>query len=180
MLLRVCVHYAALAGGVPIAILSSSQPFQPWRQLLNNATTGAVRPEKAGAVRFRSWATATDAELLFPKERVVLNWFYLAGAIGCEIVATSALKAADGFTRPGPTLIVVLGYVSAFYCLSVALRSIPMGIAYAIWSGIGIVVISLVGLFAYRQKLDSAALVGIALIIAGTLVINLLSKAGHP
>jgi small multidrug resistance pump len=109
----------------------------------------------------------------------MLNWVYLAGAIGCEIVATSALKAANGFTSPWPTAVVVFGYVSAFYCLSVALRTIPMGIAYAIWSGIGIVVISLVGLVAYKQRLDAAALVGIGLIIAGTLVINLLSKAGH-
>jgi len=106
-----------------------------------------------------------------------LNWLFLAGAIGLEIIATSALKAADGFTRPLPTLVVILGYVGAFYCLSVALRTIPMGIAYAIWSGIGIVVISLVGLVAYRQKLDGAALLGIVLIVAGTLVINLLSTA---
>jgi len=109
----------------------------------------------------------------------MLNWIYLAGAIGCEIVATSALKAADGFTRPLPTAILVAGYVCSFYCLSLALRSIPMGIAYAIWSGVGIVAISLVGLLIYKQRLDTPALAGIALIIAGTLVINLLSKAGH-
>jgi small multidrug resistance pump len=109
----------------------------------------------------------------------VLYWFYLAGAIGCEIVATSALKAADGFKNAGPATIVVIGYVAAFYCLSVALRAIPMGVAYAIWSGIGIVVISLVGLIVYKQRLDAPAIFGILLIIAGTLVINLLSKAGH-
>jgi small multidrug resistance pump len=109
----------------------------------------------------------------------MLNWIYLAGAIGCEIVATSALKAADGFTQPLPTGILVAGYVCSFYCLSLALRTIPMGIAYAIWSGVGIVAISLVGLLIYKQRLDTPALAGIALIIAGTLVINLLSKAGH-
>ncbi len=109
----------------------------------------------------------------------MLAWIYLAGAIGCEIIATSALKAADGFTRPIPTAIVVLGYAASFYCLSVVLRSIPMGVAYAIWSGIGIVLISIVGLVVYKQRLDPPALVGILLIIAGTLVINLLSKAGH-
>ena len=81
--------------------------------------------------------------------------------------------------RPGPTLLVLGGYATAFYCLSLALRSIPMGIAYAIWSGIGIVVISLVGLVVYRQRLDAPALAGIALIIAGTLVLNLWSRAGH-
>jgi small multidrug resistance pump len=108
-----------------------------------------------------------------------LHWLYLAGAIGFEIVATSALKAAAGFTRPFPSIVVILGYVAAFYCLSVALRVIPMGIAYAIWSGIGIVVISLVGLLVYRQRLDGAALLGIALILAGTMVINLFSGARH-
>lgn len=106
------------------------------------------------------------------------EWFFLVGAIGCEILATSALKAAAGFSRPGPTIIVVLGYVSAFYCLSVALRTIPMGVAYAIWSGVGIVAISLIGLVVYRQRLDMAGLIGIGLIIAGTLVINLLSEGG--
>ncbi|MBB3349591.1 multidrug efflux SMR transporter [Sphingomonas sp. BK069] len=108
-----------------------------------------------------------------------MHWFYLAGAIGFEIVATSALKATAGFTRPLPSVVVVLGYAAAFYCLSVALRVIPMGIAYAIWSGIGIVVISFVGLLVYRQRLDAAALLGIALILAGTLVINLFSTARH-
>ena len=107
------------------------------------------------------------------------SWLYLAGAISFEIVATSALKASEGFTRPLPTFIVIAGYVSAFYCLSLALRTIPMGIAYAIWSGIGIVVISAVGLVFYRQRLDLPALVGIGLILAGTLVINLLSTARH-
>lgn len=106
-----------------------------------------------------------------------MHWIYLLGAITFEIVATSALKASDGFTRIGPTTIVVLGYVTAFYCLSLALRAIPMGIAYALWSGVGIVVISLVGRFVYRQSLDMAALIGIGLIVAGTLVINLLSRS---
>ena len=109
----------------------------------------------------------------------MMDWLFLSLAIGCEIVATSALKAAQGFTRPWPTLLVLSGYATAFYCLSLALRSIPMGIAYAIWSGIGIVVISLVGLVVYRQRLDAPALAGIALIIAGTLVLNLWSRAGH-
>lgn len=108
-----------------------------------------------------------------------MHWFYLAGAIGFEIVATSALKATAGFTRPLPSVVVVLGYAAAFYCLSVALRVIPMGIAYAIWSGNGIVVVSFVGLLVYRQRLDGAALLGIALILAGTLVINLFSTARH-
>jgi small multidrug resistance pump len=109
----------------------------------------------------------------------VVSWIYLAGAITFEIVATSALKAAEGFTKPLPTVIVVVGYAAAFYCLSVALRTIPMGIAYAIWSGIGIVVISGIGFVVYRQRLDLPAMIGIALIIAGTIVINVFSSARH-
>jgi small multidrug resistance pump len=108
---------------------------------------------------------------------MAMDWFFLGGAIGFEIVATSALKSAAGFTRVMPTIVVIAGYITAFYCLSLALRSIPMGVAYAIWSGIGIVVISLVGSIVYRQRLDAAAIGGIGLIVAGTLVINLLSGA---
>jgi small multidrug resistance pump len=107
-------------------------------------------------------------------------YWWLAGAIASEVVATSALKAADGFTRPLETAVVIIGYVIAFYCLSVALRTIPMGIAYAVWSGIGIVAISLIGLALYRQTLDGPAILGIALILAGVLVINLLSRSGAP
>lgn len=106
-----------------------------------------------------------------------MNWLYLLGAIAFEIVATSALKATDGFSRLGPTALTITCYIAAFFCLSVALRTIPMGIAYALWSGIGIVAISVIGLVVYRQQLDAAAYAGIALILAGTLVINLFSRA---
>jgi small multidrug resistance pump len=109
-----------------------------------------------------------------------MNWLYLCGAIASEIVATSVLKATDGFTRPWPTAITLICYGAAFYCLSMALRTVPMGIAYAIWSGVGIVAISLIGFILYRQRLDAGALVGIGLILAGTIVINLFSKvSGH-
>lgn len=105
------------------------------------------------------------------------GWIWLAVAIISEVFATSALKATAGFTRPLPALVVIAGYATAFYALSLALRSVPMGIAYAIWSGIGIVAISLVGFVAYRQRLDTPALIGMALILAGTLVINLFSAS---
>ncbi|HUD29624.1 MAG TPA: multidrug efflux SMR transporter [Novosphingobium sp.] len=109
-----------------------------------------------------------------------MNWLYLLAAIAFEIVATSALKATDGFTRIVPTGVTVACYIGAFFCLSVALRTIPMGVAYAIWSGVGIVAISVIGLVLYRQTLDAAALAGIGLILAGTLVINLFSgTASH-
>ena len=104
-------------------------------------------------------------------------WVYLLLAIAFEVVATSALKASESFTRLGPSIIVVVGYAAAFYLLSLTLRTIPVGIVYAIWSGAGIVLISLVGWIAFRQHLDAAALIGIALILAGVAVINLLSKS---
>ena len=105
-----------------------------------------------------------------------MNWIYLALAISCEVVATSALKATAGFTRWQPSLLVVAGYCLAFYFLSLTLRSIPVGVAYAIWSGVGVVLVSLVGWFIYHQRLDAPALIGIGLIVAGVLVLHLFSK----
>jgi small multidrug resistance pump len=102
---------------------------------------------------------------------------YLAIAIVAEVIGTTALKAADGFRMLGPSVVVVAAYGVSFYFLSLALRTIPIGLAYAIWSGIGIVLISLAGWFVYRQSLDGAAIVGMALIVAGVVVINLFSKS---
>lgn len=106
-----------------------------------------------------------------------IGYLYLAIAIVAEVAATSALKASEGFTRLGPTLIVVAGYGLAFYCLSLVLRTVPVGIAYAIWAGVGIVLIALIGWLVLRQPLDAPAVVGIALIIAGVVVIQLFSKS---
>ncbi len=109
-----------------------------------------------------------------------MNYMYLLAAIICEVIATSALKATDGFSRLWPSVIVVLGYGLAFYFLSLTLRTIPVGIAYALWSGIGIALIALAGWIIYRQPLDMPALIGMGLILAGVLVINLFSKtASH-
>jgi small multidrug resistance pump len=109
-----------------------------------------------------------------------MNYVYLFAAIMSEVVATSALKAAEGFSRFWPSVIVIVGYGLAFYCLSLTVRTIPIGIAYAIWSGVGIVLISLVGLLLYRQSLDLPVVIGMALILAGVLIINVFSKtAGH-
>lgn len=108
------------------------------------------------------------------------NWLFLAIAIISETIATSALKASDGFSRLWPSVAVVVGYGVAFYCLSLTLRSIPVGIAYAVWSGVGIMLISLVGWLVYGQKLDAPALAGMALIVAGVVVMNVFSKSsGH-
>ena len=104
----------------------------------------------------------------------------LALAIVAEVVATSALQASAGFTRLWPSVLVVLGYGVAFFCLSITLKTVPMGVAYALWSGLGIVLITASGWLLYRQRVDTAALLGMALIVAGVAVIQLFSKtAAH-
>jgi small multidrug resistance pump len=100
-----------------------------------------------------------------------MHWIYLAIAILFEVAATSALKAADGFTRWLPSVVVVVGYAGAFYFLSLTLRVIPLGIAYAVWSGVGLVLITAAAWLLYRQALDVAGVIGIALILAGIVVL---------
>ena len=106
-----------------------------------------------------------------------LVYAVLVVAILFEVLGTSAMQAAQHFTRLGPTLLMVVCYAIAFYFLSWSLRYVPVGIAYAIWSGLGIVLISLVGYFAFGQKLDLAAMIGLGLIIAGVVVLNVFSKS---
>ncbi len=104
------------------------------------------------------------------------NWLFLAIAIIGEVVATSALKSSEGFTKLLPSALVLVGYGVAFYFLSLALKSIPVGIAYAVWAGLGIVLVAAIAWFVHGQKLDSWALLGMGLIISGVAVLNLLSK----
>lgn len=104
-------------------------------------------------------------------------WLYLFIAITGEVIGTTALKASDGFTRLGPSLITVGGYVVAFYFLGLVLRSLPLGITYAIWAGTGVAAVTLIGWVVYGQRLDLAAIIGIGLIVAGVLVLNLLSNS---
>ncbi|MGJ7541590.1 DMT family transporter [Variovorax sp. LT1R16] len=105
-----------------------------------------------------------------------MTWLYLAFAIVAEVAATSALKASEGFTRLGPSVLVVVGYGIAFFLLSLTLRTVSVGVAYAIWSGAGIVLVSLVGLVLFKQRLDGPAMLGMGLIVAGVAVIQLFSK----
>ena len=105
------------------------------------------------------------------------SYVYLGIAIVSEVIGTSALKASDGFTRLLPGLATLVAYACAFYFLSLTLRSIPVGIAYAIWSGAGIVLIALIGVFWFRQPLDLGAVIGLGLIIAGVAVVNGFSRS---
>ena len=105
-----------------------------------------------------------------------MHYLYLAIAIITEVIGTSALKATEEFTKFWPSIIVLAGYVTSFYFLTLCLRHIPVGIAYAIWSGIGIILIAVVGWFLYKQSLDVPAVIGIGFIIAGVVVINLFSR----
>lgn len=100
----------------------------------------------------------------------------LGVAIVAEVIATSALKASAGFTRLWPSVVAVLGYGTAFYCLSLTLQSLSVGVAYALWSGLGIVLVTIASYVLYRQSVDLPALIGMALIVAGVAVIQLFSK----
>jgi small multidrug resistance pump len=108
------------------------------------------------------------------------GYLYLALAIAAEVVATTSMKAVDGLNRPLPLFLVIAGYSIAFYMLILVVRTIPVGIAYAIWAGLGIVLVSTAATFVYGQKLDLPALLGMALIVSGVLVIQLFSQvSGH-
>lgn len=98
-------------------------------------------------------------------------------AILAEVIGTSALKMSDGFSKIGPSLVVVAGYGCAFYFLALVLKSIPVGIAYAIWAGVGIALITIIGVVFFKQTLDAPAVAGIALIISGVIVINVFSES---
>lgn len=106
-----------------------------------------------------------------------MKWILLVLAIMGELIATSALKESDGFTKIKPAIISIIGYAFAFYFLSLSLRHITMSIAYALWSGVGIVLIAIIGYLRFQQSLDTPAIIGILLILAGVIVINVFSKS---
>ena len=108
-----------------------------------------------------------------------MKYLMLSIAIVSEVLATTAMKQSDGFTRPLWTVLTVVGYVVAFFFLAQTLKTIPTGVAYAIWSGVGIVLISAAAWIFQGQKLDLAAMTGMGLIIAGVVVMNVFSKAAH-
>ncbi|MDH4183037.1 MAG: multidrug efflux SMR transporter [Nitrospinota bacterium] len=106
-----------------------------------------------------------------------MHWIYLTLAIIAEVTATSALKACEGFTKPVPSLMVIGGYIAAFYLLSLTLQVVPVGTAYAIWSGLGLSLIALVGWLYFGQPMDLAAVVGFGLIVGGVVTLSLFSSA---
>ena len=106
-----------------------------------------------------------------------IQWAILAIAIVSEVIGTSAMKASEGFSRLGPSVIVVVGYASAFYFLSLTLKTIPVGVAYAIWSGVGVVLITLIGWVVYGQSLGLPEIMGMVLIVSGVVLLNLFSGA---
>lgn len=108
------------------------------------------------------------------------GYAFLAIAIVCEVIATTSMKALDGFSKPLPLLLVVIGYGVSFWMLSLVVKTVPVGIAYAIWAGLGIVLVSLAAAWLYGQKLDLAAMLGMGLIVAGVVVIQAFSHStGH-
>ena len=108
------------------------------------------------------------------------NYLYLALAIIAETMATTALKMSEQFTRPLPSVVVVIGYAAAFYLLSLSLRTIPIGVAYAVWSAVGIVLVTVAGMVMFKQVPDLPAVIGLLLIIAGVVTINVFSRMSAP
>lgn len=106
-----------------------------------------------------------------------MHWIYLALAILCEVVGTTALKAAAGFTRPLPVMVVVVGYIAAFFFLGLSLKILPVGIAYAIWAAVGMVLIALVGWLVFGERLDMWAAAGIVLIVIGVVLVSGVSRS---
>jgi len=109
-----------------------------------------------------------------------MHWIYLAFAIVFEVMGTTALKAADGFSRPVPVLFVVFGYLAAFFFLGMSLKSLPVGVAYAIWAALGMVLIAVSGWLVFGERLDAWAIAGIILIIGGVVLIGAVSESVPP
>ncbi|MFD2174811.1 DMT family transporter [Rhodobacter lacus] len=109
----------------------------------------------------------------------LISCFALAGAILCEVAGSSFLQKSEQFTKLGPTAIMAMFYIASFYLLSIALKTIPLGIAYAVWGGLGTVLITLVSVVIFRQSLDAMAFLGIALIVGGVVIMNAFSSVSH-
>ena len=146
--------------------------LQEWQQALWQvpAVTETLREAREATV---TWITSKQGEFQ------LMHYFYLALAVLGEVIGTSFLKATEDFTKLWPSLIVVVGYGAAFYFLTLSLKVIPVGIAYATWSGIGIVLVTVISIFLYKQVPDWPAIIGMAMIIGGVVIMQLFSKTLH-
>lgn len=153
-----------LGGGEQLVRFEPPQPAFWYAIATRSEPAREKRRARLSRRRLRSYALAT------------MNWLYLGVAIVGEVIATSALKSSESFTKLVPSVAVIVGYGIAFYCLSLSLRTVPVGVAYAIWSGVGTVLVTALAWLIYGQKLDAWAFVGMALIVSGAAVLNLLSK----
>jgi small multidrug resistance pump len=172
-----CGHRARLKGPILAQLMGK------WRLYCARyrySLAGSHRSKASGYdlhSRTNDWrARMSDSSASAMAVSSLKNWILLYVAILAEVVATSLLKSSEGFTRPWPSLAVIAGYGIAFYSLSLTLRSIQVGIAYAVWSGVGIVLVTLVAWLVHDQKLDVPAVVGIGLIVSGVVVLQLFSK----
>lgn len=108
-----------------------------------------------------------------------MKYLFLGLAIVLEVIGSSFMKASDGFTKWLPSTIVIVAYITCFYFLSLALKTIPLGVAYAIWAGLGIVLTAIVSVVVFKQKMDFAGIIGIVFIVAGVVIMNFFSKTAH-
>ena len=108
-----------------------------------------------------------------------MKYLFLGLAIVLEVIGSSFMKASDGFTKWLPSTIVIVAYITCFYFLSLALKTIPLGVAYAIWAGLGIVLTAIVSIVVFKQKMDFAGIIGIVFIVAGVVIMNFFSKTAH-
>ena len=145
--------------------------LQIWQDAAPNCHRSGIPTSRRGDCQIRKYPRTINEIYIN-----IMTYLYLALAITFEVIATSALKASAEFTRVIPSLIVVVGYGLAFYLLSLVLRTMPVGIAYALWCGLGVVLVSLVSMVVYKQSLDMPAVIGMAVIVLGVVIINVFSK----
>jgi len=144
--------------------------------LVLDASGTRVRTDRSAAQACRVLHDSGTISQTLSGAKSMKSWLFLVIAIISEVIATSALKSSEGFTKLVPSAVVVVGYGIAFYFLSLVMKAIPVGVAYAVWSGLGIVLIAAVAWILHGQKLDAWAFVGMGLIVSGVAVLNLLSK----
>lgn len=151
-------------------------PVHPSRHLITGSAEFALHESALGKILKKILPVRITLIGSFIGARIMTGHLALVIAICAEVIATSALASLQGFSKPLPLLLVALGYIASFYMLSVVVKTIPIGVAYAIWSGMGIVLVTLVSMYLYKQKPDVAAIAGMAMIVMGVVTIQLFSS----